>query len=365
LQGTTTITYIVTQQCGMDTATTTVTVNPLPFAGPILGFSQLCKDFSTTLSDTVLGGVWSSSNPAVAAVDSFSGVVTGIIGGTAIISYTYTNSCGSYSSTQLVTVNEAFGFGHIVVFPDTPLCANSLFRNFGVESPAPSGIVYSWSATNAQIYDTSSSGQYAIVSFHNPGTAVIYMSSVILSSGCAITDSFVTTIGTDTAVNTRVQYYLSEFVCTDNTADNYQWGYDYINTKDSTILHGETSQAYFNPDPDTLSKNYWVMSNKGGCWQKTYYRYNTVSAVSNVNTQFEVNLFPNPADERVNIEVSGAAWADVIDVKVMDAVGRDIQAITLKGGKGSFVVSELPSGVYSVLITRDGMRIATKMFVKN
>ncbi len=363
--GTTTITYIVTQQCGMDTATTTVTINPLPFAGPILGFTQLCAHYTTSLSDTTAGGVWSSSNLSIASVDATTGLVTGNTGGTAIISYIYTNSCGAYSSTQMVTINEAFGFGHIVTFPDTPLCANSLFRNFGVESPAPSGISYAWSASNAQIFDTSSNGQYAIVSFHNPGTAVVRLSSVILSSGCAITDSFVVNIGTDTAVNTRVQYYLSEFVCTDNTADNYQWGYDDIMTKDSAIIRGQVSQAYFNASPDTMRKNYWVMSNKGGCWQKTYYHYNTVTAVSEVNAQFEINLFPNPADSRVNIVVTGTAWSDVIDVRVMDAMGRDVQTTTLTGGKGGFSVSELPSGVYSVLLTRDGMRIGTKMFVKN
>ena len=364
-QGTTTITYRVLQQCGMDSTTATVTVNPLPFAGPISGFTQLCAHYSSVLSDTVAGGIWTSHDTAIATIDSFTGVIYGVSGGTDFITYTYTNSCGSAFVIDSITVNEAFAFGHLITKPDTPMCSNTLFQNFGAMGTPPAGIYYHWSATNAQIFDTSSNGQYALVSFHNPGLAVVRLSALILSSGCAITDSFVTTVGSAVSLNPHVQYYLSEFVCTDNTADSYQWGYDNIATLDSTIIRGQITQDYYNPSPDTLGRNYWVITTKNGCSQKSYYTFNTVTSVGSVTPSYEVRLFPNPAESRVNIEVSGVNWSDDVVVKMTDMLGNDIQTAPILQGKGSFDVSELPAGVYTAVITRNGVRIASKMFVKN
>jgi uncharacterized protein YjdB len=363
--GTTIIKYLVTQQCGMDSTTVAITVNPLPFAAPITGFTQLCADYTTGLSDAVAGGIWTSSNPAVATIDSFSGLVSGITGGKTIITYTVTNSCGSAYAIDSITVNEAFAFGHIITFPDTPMCSNTLFQNFGAMAAAPSGIYYHWSATNAKIFDTSSNGQYCLVSFHNPGQAVVRLSAEILSSGCSISDSFVTTVGSGVSLNPHVQYYLSEFVCTDNTADAYQWGYDNIETLDSTIIHGANSQDYYNPHPDTLGRNYWVITTKNGCSQKSYYTFNTVTSVGTVIENYDVRLFPNPAESRVNIEVGGVNWSDEVAVRVTDMLGKDIEQATIVQGKASVNVSTLPSGVYTVVITRNGVRIASKMFVKN
>ena len=363
--GITTILYKVTQQCGLDSTTAVITVNPLPYAGPIRGFTQVCANYTAALSDSIAGGVWTSGNPAVATIDSFTGVVNGITGGEAFITYTVTNSCGSAYVVDSITVNEAFAFGRIITFPDTPMCSNTLFQNFGAMAAAPSGIYYHWSATNAQIFDSSLNGQYALVSFHNPGLAIVRLSAEILSSGCSISDSIVTTIGSGVSLNPHVQYYLSEFICTDNTADAYQWGYDNIGTLDSTIVHGATSQDYFNPTPDTLGRNYWVITTKNGCSQKSYYSFNTVTSVGAVNQNYNVILFPNPAESKVNIEVNGVDWSDEVVMKLTDMLGKDIQQANILQGKGSVDVSALPSGVYTVVITRNGVRIASKMFVKN
>ena len=69
----------------------------------ITGTPSVNETFTTTLANTVPGGTWSSSNTAVATVSS-SGVVTGVRYGTATISYTVTNACGTNTVTQLVTV---------------------------------------------------------------------------------------------------------------------------------------------------------------------------------------------------------------------------------------------------------------------
>src|ERR1043166_3723270 len=82
------------------------TGNPLPVLAAISGSSSVCAGSTTTLSDATTGGTWSSNNTGVATINS-SGVVTGVSVGTATISYSKTNSCGTSSVTKSITVNTA------------------------------------------------------------------------------------------------------------------------------------------------------------------------------------------------------------------------------------------------------------------
>ncbi len=101
--GADTIIYTVTNSCGSTSVTKTITISQPPVAGTIAGPSAVCSGQTITLSGGVLGGTWSSSNPGVAAV-SPAGVVSGISAGSATISYTVTNGCGSRSATKTVSV---------------------------------------------------------------------------------------------------------------------------------------------------------------------------------------------------------------------------------------------------------------------
>ena len=75
-----------------------VVVNPV---SPILGTPVVCVGQATALTDTTLGGTWSSSNPAAGTV-STAGIVTGISAGTTVISYSLGTGC---AATMTVTVN--------------------------------------------------------------------------------------------------------------------------------------------------------------------------------------------------------------------------------------------------------------------
>ncbi len=103
--GIATISYTVTNSCGSNFTTRIVTVNPLPLAGTITGTSNVTVGSTTTFSNAVIGGTWSSSATGVAIVGS-TGVVSGLAAGTTTISYTVNNSCGSTSATLVLTVNS-------------------------------------------------------------------------------------------------------------------------------------------------------------------------------------------------------------------------------------------------------------------
>lgn len=102
--GTATISYTVSNDCGSAAATTVVTVVPAADAGSITGTAAVCTGSTTSLSSSMDGGVWSSTNTAVATIDS-AGVVSGVTSGTSVISYALTTSCGTAYAIQTVSVN--------------------------------------------------------------------------------------------------------------------------------------------------------------------------------------------------------------------------------------------------------------------
>lgn len=92
--------------------TISFTVNPLPT--PIAGRAAFCIGDTATVYDTTTGGVWSSGNPAIATIDSFTGLVTGIASGSDTISYTLTTGCNVFFVTSvnpLPVVYNATGGG--------------------------------------------------------------------------------------------------------------------------------------------------------------------------------------------------------------------------------------------------------------
>ena len=85
--GSVTIGYTASSGCS---ANIMITVNATP--SPISGATNICSG-STTLSDGVTGGTWSSGNSSVATVNAASGVVTSGTTGTAVITYKLGGGC--------------------------------------------------------------------------------------------------------------------------------------------------------------------------------------------------------------------------------------------------------------------------------
>lgn len=357
--GTATVTYTVTNLCGTATAVRTVIVNPAADAGSITGSTSICIGFTSTVVSTVSGGTWSSTDTTVATVSS-DGIVTGVHAGTVTINYQVTTLCGTSWATINITVNGPAPIANIVIHPDSNICSNVMYQNFGTAHGQPAGVTYSWTAVNAVVNAISPDRQNAIISFPDAGVAIVKLTTNVLASGCTTTDSFIATIGTTVASDPEVKYYNSLLICTDNTADSYQWGYDDATTLDSTLLVHETHQDYYVPDPDFEHKLYWVMTQRGGCLQKSYYNA-PLSSATIVKTN-EIRMFPNPADSRINVEIGGVTGD--VNIKVFDMLGKSVYDGVLSNGKGTIVVANLASGVYSVLFLQDGNKLGVRNFVK-
>ena len=97
----------VTTTCSSTmSGSTAVTVSAIPSAPAAIGGTKsVCVGSTANLSDSTIGGEWSSLTPSIATV-STAGVVTGVSAGTVTIRYTVTNAGGcSNSISTTVTVN--------------------------------------------------------------------------------------------------------------------------------------------------------------------------------------------------------------------------------------------------------------------
>lgn len=359
--GRTHIVYTLANSCG--TAETDVEVFPLPYAGAIKGDTSVCTHGTIQLTDSIKGGVWMSLNDKLATVDTF-GVVTGVAPGVDTVFYIYSNRCGADIARLAITVSQAAENAHIIIHPDSLLCSNTLYMNFGADSPEPKGGRYVWSAENAIVYAVAKNKQNCLISFPGVGVSTIRLSSQTQFSDCMSEEKLTFNISSEVSSYPEVIYYAPEFVCKDHTVDSFRWGYDDVVTLDSTLIPGAVNQNYYEPSPDFTYKNYWVLTYHQGCMQKSYYNMPTLVNSAGADG-VDIKLYPNPADATVNIMVSGINRSDIIGYRLVDILGKERATGDLVDGKGSIRLSGTVPGVYMVLFTRNGVSIGTKVFVKN
>ncbi|PQJ09298.1 hypothetical protein CJD36_018795 [Flavipsychrobacter stenotrophus] len=178
--GSATISYSLTGGCGVGNAVHDITVNTALDTTVITGASSICGS-PVSLSVAAGGGVWATSNDAVAIVTA--GTVTGLSDGSAVISYTLTNGCGSFTATKNMSVNTIPS----AISGPTTLCVGAAIA---LSNTATSGV---WSASNTKVSVNASNG---VVTGVTAGTVTITFTNcsgtrtyplTVLSSPAAIT----------------------------------------------------------------------------------------------------------------------------------------------------------------------------------
>jgi hypothetical protein len=191
--GTVTISYINGNSCGYDTATHDIVIAPQPFADTITGALLGCVGSLITLTDTASGGVWSSSAPAIASV-SASGVVTALAAGTATISYSVTNSCGTAVATHGLSIGAFPVFTSSLTPPD--VCSGTLF-SYEPTSSTP-GATFNWTRSvvtgilNPGATSAGNPNEILINTTTSP-VDVVYIFAVA-SGGCSIIQNVTVTV---------------------------------------------------------------------------------------------------------------------------------------------------------------------------
>ena len=170
--GVVTITYSVTSGAGCTAiAVTSDTVNTMPLPTAITGTMTVCEGSATALSNTTLGGTWSSNDITIATVDA-TGVVTGVLAGTDIIMYTVTNSCGSVTDSATITVNATPVVSPIIGTTSTSCVGATI----SVTDASTGG---TWSSSDTTIATVDTAG---VITGIGTGTATI--TYAVSSGGC-------------------------------------------------------------------------------------------------------------------------------------------------------------------------------------
>ena len=351
--GTDSIYYSVTNWCGTARAGYAITVTPQPYAAQIGAAGTVCAGTTETLTDSISGGVWSSSDNSIATISN-TGTVCGIAAGTDTLRYAVTNSCGTATTQATITINAAPPAVHISTHPDGGLCTGTMYQNFGTDMLQSAGVGYVWSAENAAVYAVGTGAQYCLVNFEGAGSATVILYAEQLTTGCVSADSFAVETNSSTIAEDAVVYYATEMVCTDNTADSYQWGYDDAGTLDSVIIAGEVNQDYTIAAPDVAHKHYWVITDHGGCMQKSY--YNAPLASTSVQAAGgSVQVWPNP----VRSELTISAGEQIRSVVISNVVGQVVASPRPSPKEREVLrvnVAELPAGAYFVKINDSVVR---------
>ena len=175
--GAATITYAL----GCGSQTVSLFVNSTA-AAPITGSAEICSGFSTTMSDGVVGGTWSSSSPTVASIGLSTGIVSGISGGTTTLSYN--TGCG-LPATLTVTINSA----------PAPISGTELIclgSTATLSSATPGG---TWLSGTTGIVSVGASD--GIITGIHAGTATVTYN---VAAGCGVATALVTVAAVPSAI---------------------------------------------------------------------------------------------------------------------------------------------------------------------
>ena len=205
------VTMTSSAACAMPASTATSTAMHVITTPAVTGLSALCVGSSTILSDTLVGGIWNSSDPAIAIISTvggFTGVVTAISAGT--VNMTYTTDMGCYSF-MTVTVDAV---------PVATATASGTACGGDYTLTAAGGSLISWLPTSGLGCDTCA------ITTANPAATTTYTVTVSGPGGCSDTSSV-------TVNGNRISGYISY---TGAASDTFKVWLIQFNSTDSSIL---------------------------------------------------------------------------------------------------------------------------------
>ncbi len=317
-------------------ATQEVSVNVAVASAAITGNFIILAGSPVMLSDTSLGGIWTSSDTAVATTDSV-GTVLGLSAGTAYISYTIPDGCLAavvitvYDSLPPIIGSTNFCSGSPVAFTDT------------VEG----GV---WGSSDTAVAKVDSSG---IVTGIVGGTVTItytvdtsYVTQMVTVKQ---SPSSITLYGPEPCINFPPFY----FSLIDTTSGGMWTSSDtLIGVIDSIGILTKGINVYSGDYLDSTTISYTLVSGCSASIEAYLAICEGVPTIANTN---EISIFPNPAATMLTIQSSKDA---IIDIVITDLTGQLVSSKRyISGGLQVDVdVSTLPSGIYFVKVNNTEVR---------
>ena len=326
--GTVTITYTFTNANGCsNTVNAIATINALLAVTPITGNVNVCTGTSSQLNNATAGGIWNSSNTAIATVNSL-GLVDGISAGTATISYTVTNTNGCTTIvTADVTVNDL-----PVVAPITGtfnVCVSSSTTLADVTSGG------TWSSSNTAVATVNASG---VVTGLTNGTSII---SYSITTSCLQTQSASATITVTAIPSATISYSGSPFCTSSAPATVSQTGTPagtYSSTGGLTINSADGTITPATSTGGTYTVTYTVAAS-GGC------------GVYTTTTQVTITTAPSATISYGGPYCTSSAPANVTRTGTPGGTYSSSAGLTINGITGTITPATSTNGTYTITYT--------------
>jgi hypothetical protein len=313
----------------------TVSVDAAPTsAGTITGSSNVCAGSSITLSNTTIGGIWSATTGGIATIGSATGVVIATTAGTAAISYTISNHCGSIATTKTVTVNADVTPTISISTPTDTLCAGSLAHFASVITNGGTAPAYIWRVNGGT---TVFSSAYSYI----PSNGDVVTATLTSDAPCAVPASVTSNTVTMTVnpqvipvvvitatppgtILTGAAKTLTATVSNGGDNPTYQW------VLNGVVIPGATDSSYtattFN-DGDTVT---CVVISSGVCGGNTAFSnkegivvYNNVG-IKSLAPKEELAVYPNPNNGAFTIKGAIGNPDEEVNIVINDLLGQEV-----------------------------------------
>jgi trimeric autotransporter adhesin len=370
--GTTTISYAVPNSCGTTTVTTLVTVNAIPVAAPITGTTTICNGSTTQLASLTPGGIWTSSDEAVATIDA-NGLVTSVAAGTTTISYEITNSCGATTVSALITVNTTPSAPTITAGGATTFCEGN---SVTLTSSEATGIVWSNGATTAAI-NVTASGNYTVTYTAGNGCSAASLPTTVTVNPLPQLTSDLVWTGFD---NTPIGYVPASNV----PGTSFAWsrtvpaGLTPITEGPGT---GTINEVFHNTTTGTINVLYNFILTASGCTSDTTVtvpitlpeqRIAAMPAPTSddqltVLSKLDVTASPNPTTGSFNLVVKGdVSRTQTITIRVVDMTGLVVEKHEkIAPGAPIRLGNTWAAGIYFIEVIQGRQRSVVRMVKTN
>jgi len=163
------VNYYVSQTIsGCESQRSLITVDIVPdYVAPISGNTAIClKDGTALLSDITPGGIWSSSNPLVATINT-SGTITALTTGGTIITYTLPGAGCTATTSFPITINDfhlslTANPNPVIYGNPVTLSTSSPSSNYTITSWQPFSLFINQSATSQSITPVAQFNTYSV-----------------------------------------------------------------------------------------------------------------------------------------------------------------------------------------------------------